>query len=131
LRAPTSALSPGPIISARERLAKKPVKSPRDLAGPQIRTLPIRSSRMPAPDGAAATPLAFGEIYTALQAGVLDGSNMIRRPSSASKFYETLEELRADAAHLLAARDLFQRCDFNRMDASCARVFSMPHEGGR
>jgi len=28
---------------------------------------------MPAPDGRGGTPLAFGEIYTALQAGVLDG----------------------------------------------------------
>jgi TRAP-type C4-dicarboxylate transport system substrate-binding protein len=39
--------------------------------------------------GAAATPLAFGEIYTALQAGVLDGLEHDPPTIVASKFYET------------------------------------------
>ena len=39
--------------------------------------------------GAAATPLAFGEIYTALQAGVLDGLEHDPPTILASKFYET------------------------------------------
>ena len=48
--------------------------TPDDLAGLKIRTLPnpviTECLRLM---GAAATPMAFGEIYTALQAGVLDG----------------------------------------------------------
>src|SRR5258708_249831 len=39
--------------------------------------------------GAAATPLAFGEVYTALQAGVLDGLEHDPPTIVASKFYET------------------------------------------
>ena len=55
-------------------LARKAVHEPADLAGLKIRTLPnpviTECLRLM---GAAATPLAMGEIYTALQAGVLDG----------------------------------------------------------
>ena len=61
-------------FGARSVLAKKAVNTPDDLAGLKIRTLPnpiiTECLRLM---GAAATPLAFGEIYTALQAGVLDG----------------------------------------------------------
>src|SRR5260370_39120950 len=60
-------------FGSRSVLAKKPVKTPEDLAGLKIRTLPnpviTECLRLM---GAAATPLAFGEIYTALQAGGVD-----------------------------------------------------------
>jgi TRAP-type C4-dicarboxylate transport system substrate-binding protein len=39
--------------------------------------------------GAAATPLAFGEIYTGLQAGVIEGLEHDAPTILASKFYET------------------------------------------
>ena len=55
-------------------LTKTLVRGPAELAGKKIRTLPnpviTECLRLM---GAAATPLAFGEVYTALQAGVLDG----------------------------------------------------------
>ena len=61
-------------LGARNVLCKSPVGTPETIANKKIRTLPnpvitevLR--RM----GAAATPLAFGEVYTAMQAGVLDG----------------------------------------------------------
>src|SRR5258708_9519683 len=77
-------------FGARSVLAKKPVKTPDDLAGLKIRTLPnpiiTECLRLV---GAAATPLAFGEIYTALQAGVLDGLEHDPPTILASKFYET------------------------------------------
>src|SRR5271154_3101417 len=77
-------------FGARSVLAKKPVKTPEDLAGLKIRTLPnpviTECLRLM---GAAATPLAFGEIYTALQAGVLDGLEHDPPTILASKFYET------------------------------------------
>ncbi len=61
-------------FGARSVLCKVPVRTPEDLAGKKIRTLPnpiiTEVLRLM---GAAATPLAFGEVYTALQAGVLDG----------------------------------------------------------
>ncbi|HEY2873012.1 MAG TPA: TRAP transporter substrate-binding protein [Reyranella sp.] len=77
-------------FGARSVLSKKPVKTPEDLAGLKIRTLPnpiiTECLRLM---GAAATPLAFGEIYTALQAGVLDGLEHDPPTILASKFYET------------------------------------------
>jgi TRAP-type transport system periplasmic protein len=77
-------------FGSRSVLTKKPVKSPEDLAGLKIRTLPnpviTECLRLM---GAAATPLAFGEIYTALQAGVLDGLEHDPPTILASKFYET------------------------------------------
>jgi len=77
-------------FGARSVLSKRAVNSPEDLAGLKIRTLPnpiiTECVRMM---GAAATPLAFGEIYTALQAGVLDGLEHDPPTILASKFYET------------------------------------------
>src|SRR4051794_1722582 len=77
-------------FGSRSVLAKKPVKGPEDLAGLKIRTLPnpviTECLRLM---GAAATPMAFGEIYTALQAGVLDGLEHDPPTIVASKFYET------------------------------------------
>ena len=59
--------------------------------------------------GAAATPLAFGEIYTALQAGVLDGLEHDPPTILASKFYETAKILFAHRAQFLGARRVLQR----------------------
>jgi tripartite ATP-independent transporter DctP family solute receptor len=77
-------------FGSRSVLARKPVKTPDDLVGLKIRTLPnpviTECLRLM---GAAATPLAFGEIYTALQAGVLDGLEHDPPTMFASKFYET------------------------------------------
>ena len=39
--------------------------------------------------GAAATPMAFGEIYTGLQAGVIDGMEHDAPTILSAKFYET------------------------------------------
>src|SRR5437660_9694548 len=77
-------------FGSRSVLAKKAVKTPEDLAGLKIRTLPnpiiTECLRL---QGAAATPLAFGEIYTALQAGVLDGLEHDPPTILSSKFFET------------------------------------------
>ena len=77
-------------FGARSVLARKAVHEPGDLAGLKIRTLPnpiiTECLRLM---GAAATPLAFGEIYTAMQAGVLDGLEHDPPTILASKFYET------------------------------------------
>jgi len=80
----------GVQFGSRSVLAKRPARSPQELAGLKIRTLPnpviTECLRLM---GAAATPLAFGEIYTALQAGVLDGLEHDPPTIITSKFYET------------------------------------------
>lgn len=71
-------------------LSKTPITGPADLANKKIRTLPnpvvTECLRLM---GAAATPMAFGEVYTALQAGVLDGLEHNAATIVASKLYET------------------------------------------
>src|SRR6201993_4155025 len=104
-------------FGARSVLSKKPVKTPEDLAGLKIRTLPnpiiTECLRLM---GAAATPLAFGEIYTALQAGVLDGLEHDPPTILASKFYETAKNY-ALPQHIFSPLAIyFSDLTFTRMD---------------
>jgi TRAP-type C4-dicarboxylate transport system substrate-binding protein len=76
-------------FGSRSVLAKFPFSEPDQLAGKKIRSLPNPViTELVRLMGAAATPLAFGEIYTALQAGVLDGLEHDPPTIVASKFYE-------------------------------------------
>jgi tripartite ATP-independent transporter DctP family solute receptor len=69
--------------------AKNEVRSPGDLAGLKIRTIPtpIYVAAVNAM-GANATPMAFGEVYTAMQTGVLDGFEHSASVVKAQRFYE-------------------------------------------
>jgi TRAP-type transport system periplasmic protein len=114
-------------FGARSVLAKKPVNGPSDLAGLKIRTLPnpiiTECLRLM---GAAATPLAFGEIYTALQAGVLDGLEHDPPTILASKFYETTK-FYALTQHIFSPLvTYFSDITFRRMDPKLREGFSMP-----
>ncbi len=69
--------------------AKKEVKAPGDLKGLKIRTIPTKVfvSAINAM-GANATPMNFGEIYTSLQSGVLDGYEHTAATTVSFKFNE-------------------------------------------
>jgi TRAP-type transport system periplasmic protein len=111
-------------FGARSVLAKKPVKTPEDLAGLKIRTLPnpiiTECLRLM---GAAATPLAFGEIYTALQAGVLDGLEHDPPTILASKFYETSKHYALTQHNFSPLAIYFSDVTFNRMDPKLREGF--------
>lgn len=68
---------------------KKEVKTAADLKGLKIRTIqtPTYVAALNAM-GAAATPMAFGEVYTGLQTGVLDGFEHSSAIIYSNKFYE-------------------------------------------
>ena len=104
-------------FGSRSVLAKKPVKTPEDLAGLKIRTLPnpiiTECLRLM---GAAATPLAFGEIYTALQAGVLDGLEHDPPTILASKFFETAKNYALTQHNFSPLAIYFSEATFTRMD---------------
>ena len=80
----------GRNLGARNFLTKFAFKQPEELAGKKIRSLPnpivTETVRLM---GAAATPMAFGEIYTGLQAGVIDGLEHDAPTILSAKFYET------------------------------------------
>lgn len=111
-------------FGSRSVLAKKPVKSPEDLTGLKIRTLPnpviTECLRLM---GAAATPLAFGEIYTALQAGVLDGLEHDPPTIVASKFFETAKYYALTQHNFSPLATYFSDATFNRMDPKLREGF--------
>jgi len=80
----------GRNLGARNFLTKFTFTDPAGLAGRKIRSLPnpvvTETVRLM---GAAATPMAFGEIYTGLQAGVIDGLEHDAPTILSAKFYET------------------------------------------
>ncbi len=79
----------GRNLGARNFLTKFSFSDPAGLAGKKIRSLPnpivTETVRL---IGAAATPMAFGEIYTGLQAGVIDGLEHDAPTILSAKFYE-------------------------------------------
>ncbi len=104
-------------FGSRSVLARKPIKEPADLAGLKIRTLPnpviTECLRLM---GAAATPLAFGEIYTALQAGVLDGLEHDPPTILASKFFETVKDYSLTEHNFSPLATYFSEATFKRME---------------
>jgi TRAP-type transport system periplasmic protein len=111
-------------FGARSVLAKKPVTTPEDLTGLKIRTLPnpiiTECLRLM---GAAATPLAFGEIYTALQAGVLDGLEHDPPTILASKFYETSKNYALTQHIFSPLATYFSETTFTRMNPKLREGF--------
>lgn len=105
-------------FGSRSVLARKAVKTPEDLTGLKIRTLPnpviTECLRLM---GAAATPLAFGEVYTALQAGVLDGLEHDPPTILASKFFETSKFYSLTQHNFSPLATYFSGNTFNRMEA--------------
>jgi tripartite ATP-independent transporter DctP family solute receptor len=111
-------------FGSRSVLSKKSVKTPEDLTGLKIRTLPnpviTECLRLM---GAAATPLAFGEVYTALQAGVLDGLEHDPPTIVASKFYETSKFYALTQHNFSPLATYFSDATFTRMDPKLREGF--------
>ena len=62
-------------VGTRNFYAKKEIKTPDDLKGLKIRVQQSPASvKMANAFGAAASPMSFGEVYTAIQQGVIDGA---------------------------------------------------------
>ena len=62
-------------VGTRNFYAKKPIYTPDDMKGMKIRVQQSPASiKMAKAFGAAASPMSFGEVYTAIQQGVIDGA---------------------------------------------------------
>src|SRR5262245_15191735 len=74
---------------SRNFFTSKPVKTPADLKGQKIRVMgsPVMIKTMEAM-GATGVPVAWAELYTALQTGVVDGAENNHPSVVAKKFYE-------------------------------------------
>lgn len=76
-------------LGARNVYTKHLLKTPEDLKGVKVRVLPVPNfvATLKAM-GAAAVPMPFGEIYSGLQMGVIDGVEQDAPTVLAGKFYE-------------------------------------------
>lgn len=79
----------GYSFGARNVYSKKQIKTPADLAGVKIRVLPTQNyiNTFKAM-GASPVPMAFGEVYSGLQMGVIDGLEQDSANVLDAKFYE-------------------------------------------
>ena len=76
---------------------KTPVREPADLAGQQVRVMESRTAmEMVRLMGGSPTPLAYGELYTALQQGVVDGAENNLPSYYLSRHYEVAPYLVLD-----------------------------------
>lgn len=83
---------------------KKPVKTPDDLKGLKIRVMgsPVLIDTFNAL-GAQATPMSWGEVYTSLQQGVIDGAETDHVDLLVEKFYEVTKHVSLTGHMYLAA----------------------------
>ncbi len=79
---------------ARHMLTKKPVAAPADLKGVRVRTIgePLWIKTIGAM-GAVATPMAWAEVYPALQTGVLDGAEAQPSAIRGAKLFEVVSHI--------------------------------------
>jgi tripartite ATP-independent transporter DctP family solute receptor len=78
---------------SRSFYAKKPILRPEDLSGMKIRVMndPVAIDTMKAL-GASPTPISWGELYTALQQGVVDGAENNTPSFVSSRHFEVCKE---------------------------------------
>lgn len=73
----------------RNMYASKPIRSLADLKGMKIRTAESDTyTKMMKYLGGSATPMSFGEVFTAIQSGVVDGAENNEASYNNSKHYE-------------------------------------------
>lgn len=79
---------------ARHMLTKKPIARPADLKGVRIRTIgqPLWIKTIEAM-GATPTPLAWAEVYPAIQTGVIDGAEAQPSAIRGAKLYEVVSHI--------------------------------------
>ena len=99
-------------IGFRNITANKPIKSPEDLKGMKIRvqTNPLHMKGFSA-FGAAPTPIAYAELFTSLQQGVVDGQENPVSNIVDSKLYE-VQDYVSMTGHLYTTAPVFMNEEY-------------------
>ena len=108
---------------ARSLFTQKPVRTPADLQGMKIRVMasPVMINTMKAL-GANGVPVAWGELYNALQTGVVDGAENNPPSLISMKFYEVSkyfildEHMRIPDVNIVSTR-VFNKLSKSQQDA--------------
>ena len=103
-------------------MSEVPVRTPADLISKKIRVLPSRTAiNMIEAMGGAATPMPSGELYTALQQGIVDGaennppSYYLSKDFEVAKYY-TLDEHTSVPDILIMSRRVFDGLNDQQRD---------------
>ena len=101
---------------ARNFFSQKPIRSAADLKGMKIRVMasPVMINTMKA-FGASGVPTAWGELYTALQTGVVDGAENNHPSLISMKFYEVSKHYTLDEHMRIPDLTIFSSKVFDRL----------------
>lgn len=119
-------------ITFRNVYTRAPVNSINDLKGRKIRVIPNPTFiALFRGMGAAPTPMAFGELYTALQQGVVDGAENDAVTYFSTKHFEVAKNY-ALTGHLMLINTLFfSEKQWQRMPENLRAVLSKASLEGR
>lgn len=119
-------------ITFRNVYTRTPVNSINDLKGRKIRVIPNPTFiALFRGMGSAPTPMAFGELYTALQQGVVDGAENDAVTYFSTKHFEVAKNY-ALTSHLMLINTLFfSEKQWQRMPESLRAVLSKASLEGR
>jgi tripartite ATP-independent transporter DctP family solute receptor len=119
-------------VTFRNVYTREPVNRIDDLKGKKIRVIPNPTFiALFRGLGAAPTPMAFGELYTALQQGVVDGAENDAVTYFSTKHYEVAKNY-ALTSHLMLINTLvFSERQWSRMPESLRKVLSSASLEGR
>lgn len=100
-----------------------PIQSPADLAGLKIRVQQSRTSMdMVRALGASPTPIAYGELYTALQQGIVDGAENNPPSLYTSRHYEICKHYSLDEHTMVPDILLISEVVWRKFDPDTRRV---------
>ena len=109
------------VAGTRSFYAKKPITKPEDLKGLKIRVQASPTTlKMVELMGGSPTPISFGEVYTAMQQGVVDGAEN-NVPSWVQISSKTWDKLTPDQQQILIkaakASEAYQQKLWDKIDA--------------
>ena len=107
----------------RHIASNKAIKAPEDMNGLKMRTLenPIYID-MYSSLGADPTPIAFPELYTSLQQGVVDSTDLAYAIMNTSKFYEVTDHFSEVGIYYASAPLLMNGEKFNSLPADIQEI---------
>lgn len=107
----------------RHFMTNKPVRSPGDLKGLRIRTppAPIWQESVRAL-GAVPTAMNFGDIYTGLQQGAVEGAELVYDNITAGKLYEVLKYVDETGHFLLINFQVISSKWFDKLPAEYQKI---------
>ena len=96
----------------------KPISHPDDLSGMKIRVMKSKSAvELMGELGASATPISFGELYTALQQGVVDGAENSPITYYKARHYEICKNFTLDEHNTIPGIVMFSEKIWRQLDA--------------